>query len=363
VRTVDGNLTIDSRDGDITMGRGERLSVPGTLRLDADRGRATISDLTGLDVEISANDLTVMLRGPSPVELPDMTIIEDDGVDIIGNTVRIRVGNDEVLLDGDGVVTFAVEHQPGTGFDELTVPEVFTPNGAGVVQISSIKRDSLPIENRDILRNSDMVVLDGVAVGATPSLLFLSGLVPVLPEPPEPPDVGPAPPKKEEVMAWMQCAQLSSDEEVPAECLEAGVGVGGFDQDAFQDSSALGVLQLYRALVRSDATATRIRPAFQAAILSYREQANSDQVLGDDFRKYVWSSEEHRDASDYLEQFEFLFAQLRQINMLPNDYSATRDELLVEIVQELQLGEMTTTDELGATFIPGEKPSGEEPSV
>ena len=103
--------------------------------------------------------------------------------------------------------------------------------------------------------------------------------------------------------------------------------------------------------------------ALQGAIVSYREQADNDQVLGDDFRNYVSSSDEHGDAADYLEQFEFLFAQLGNINMLPNDYSATRDELLVEIMQELQLNEMATTEGLGATFIPGLQPTGEEPSV
>jgi hypothetical protein len=53
-----------------------------------------------------------------------------------------------------------------------------------------------------------------------------------------------------------------------------------------------------------------------------------------------------------------LFDQLGNINMLPNDYSATRDELLVEIMQELQLSDMASTEGLGAAFIPGEQPAG-----
>ena len=94
-----------------------------------------------------------------------------------------------------------------------------------------------------------------------------------------------------------------------------------------------------------------------------REQAGGDQVQGRVFRKFIMESTEHQEAGEYLEQFEFLFIQLESLNMLPNDYAATRDELLIEILQELELTGLATVAGLGATFIPSEVPGKEAPTV
>jgi hypothetical protein len=368
VRSVDGHLTIDSENGDVTMGQGERLSVPGNLILNAGpvSGTATLADLTALQIGVSAFDVTLLLRAPSPVELVDTSIVQDSGVDVVANRISIDVlnPNDTMTLDGTGTATFGVEHQPGTGHNELTLPANFSSTSSqGSVQLTAIKRDSTPITTGEILRSSDNLVLDGIPLGANRQVLFVSGLIPVLPEPPEPPEVGPAPPKKEEVMAWMQCAQLEEGDEIPEICAEGAGGAGDFDSETFQDSSALGVLQLYRALVRSSATIERIRPAFQAAIHSYREQANSGQVLGKVFRKFLGESAGHEEAGGYLEQFEFLFGQLKMLNLLPNDYAATRDELLIEVLEELELTGLATVEGLGAIFIPSDIPDVEAPTA
>ena len=49
--------------------------------------------------------------------------------------------------------------------------------------------------------------------------------------------------------------------------------------------------------------------------------------------------------------------------MLPNDYAAIRDELLIEIVQELELTELATVEGLSATFIPSETLDTSAPRV
>ena len=243
-----------------------------------------------------------------------------------------------------------MQHQPDTGYNELVIPADFrSEGGVGIVQLSAINKDSSLVDF-DYFTAQDGGVLDGIPVGASRQVLFVAGLVPLLPDPPEPPEIGPKPPKKEEVIAWLQCAQVGAGDDVPDGC--EGDGGESFDYDDFEDSSALGALQLYRALVRSPVTAQRIRPAFLAAIDSYGAQPGSDQVLGSEFRTFLFESTEHPAATDYLEQFSFLFTQLKLIDMLPNDYAALRDELLVEIQLELELMDSATLEGLGETFDP-----------
>ena len=365
-RTVNGDLTLDSANGDITMGRGERLSVPGDLLINALSGTVTIADLTARTLEIGAGSVTILLRTASLVDLadPEADPVKDTGVDIVANTILISATDDTLTLDGIGVATFGVRHEPGSASDqgELTIPTILVtsqPLPEDKLRLAAINLDSTPILTSDILRDS--VGYDGIARGAFQQTTFPT--LPISPEPPEPPEVGPAPPKKEEILAWMQCAQLEEGDEVSEACKEVMALAGDFEEDTFRDSSALGVLQLYRALIRSSATTERIGPAFQTAIRTYREEANSDQVLDKLFRQFLTESAGHEEAGEYLQQFEFLFQQLKLLNMLPNDYAAIRDELLIEIVQELELTELATVEGLSATFIPSETLDTSAPRV
>ena len=112
-------LTLDSELGDVNFGRGERLTVPGPLAINA-LETAQLADLAAFDVAVQAADVTVLLREPGVVELPsdeNPPTTEDDGVDILGDTVTIEAGT--FTLVGVGTVTFGVENQP-----VLTLPRI-----------------------------------------------------------------------------------------------------------------------------------------------------------------------------------------------------------------------------------------------
>jgi len=103
---VGGDLTLRSANGDVALGRNNRLSVLGDLLIDA-AGVATVGDLSTLgDMTVDAPTIRIWTRQPGNVLQSDGTIVPDLGVDFVAGG-GIDFSSTPSLLGGGPAPIFA----------------------------------------------------------------------------------------------------------------------------------------------------------------------------------------------------------------------------------------------------------------
>jgi filamentous hemagglutinin family protein len=342
-----GDLILNSQNGNVTIGRGERLTVPramggslpGNLTIQAANGTVTVGDLTANQIALAAGRVVVQLREAGPVRLPGGTQVDDNGTDLVGNQITIDAAQ-ALRLDGTGKLTLGT---PTRADSELEIAGAdFQLDPGQELELRSLKNSGDKLTAADLVDNWE--ILDGVPRG--PGVPLDPGVIPVvvIPEPPEPPDLGPAPPKADEVLAWLQCAQLTEDEEVPEECLPEVAAAPGepaptteFDRPEFEAEDAVNALELYRGLLRNPQSVEEMRSVFGQAFGDYRLQTGAARIEGGPFRQYLEGRPEHGEAANYLDQIAFLLTGLEGMQLLPGEFLTLKEALLAEMIEILEL--------------------------
>jgi len=123
--------------GDLLLGDGQKLSVPGSLTLVGDLVRVT--DLSALDLGVQANTFEVFARGEGAVLLPSGAQTTDFGTDILANTVSFSAA--PAIVGGGAAPRIATLSG--------------TAEGAGGLQVTRLER---PIAASDIA--SELAIFD-----------------------------------------------------------------------------------------------------------------------------------------------------------------------------------------------------------
>jgi hypothetical protein len=317
----DGNLDLQSNSGNVTLGKGERLTVA-FGDLDIQGGTLTVGDLTADKIDLTAGRVVVQLREAGPVRVPGGARINDKGTDLVANQITFN-GSPTIELRGQGTLTF------GTPTNTEIVPPLgdlgFISGPGQEIALRTLKESGDKLVASDLIDRWD--ILDGIPRGLGAPFDPSPIPVVVIPEPPEPPDLGPAPPKADEVLAWLQCAQLTEDEEVPEECLPEVAATPGeaaetpeFDRPEFEAQSV-----------------EEMRSVFGQAFGGYRLQTGAARIEGGPFRQYLEGQPEHEQAASYLDQIAFLLAGLEGMQLLPGEFLTLKEALLAEMIEILEL--------------------------
>jgi hypothetical protein len=334
----DGNLDLQSNSGNVTLGKGERLTVA-FGDLDIQGGTLTVGDLTADKIDLTAGRVVVQLREAGPVRVPGGARINDKGTDLVANQITFN-GSPTIELRGQGTLTF------GTPTNTEIVPPLgdlgFISGPGQEIALRTLKESGDKLVASDLIDRWD--ILDGIPRGLGAPFDPSPIPVVVIPEPPEPPDLGPAPPKADEVLAWLQCAQLTEDEEVPEECLPEVAATPGeaaetpeFDRPEFEAEDAVNALELYRGLLRNPQSVEEMRSVFGQAFGGYRLQTGAARIEGGPFRQYLEGQPEHEQAASYLDQIAFLLAGLEGMQLLPGEFLTLKEALLAEMIEILEL--------------------------
>jgi filamentous hemagglutinin family protein len=123
-------LTLDSQNGNVELGAGEKLTVLGNLFLNAENGTVTFTDLTVLNgLTVDAQEIVIRAREAGMYLAADGSMLEDNGTDIVvGGTVNLStVPTVENLAEGVAAPVFATT--AGAAFANLGDLQVVTVEG------------------------------------------------------------------------------------------------------------------------------------------------------------------------------------------------------------------------------------------
>ncbi|HXK23122.1 MAG TPA: filamentous hemagglutinin N-terminal domain-containing protein [Myxococcota bacterium] len=126
-----GDLTLTSSGGTIDFGLNQKLTVQGTATIDADH--VLLGDVSALGLNVTSPDAKVRARAPGKVLLQVGGTVEDQGTDIIANTVSF---SSDVGVEGTGP-TPRIATQSGHADGAGTLPVRTLPNP---VQTSDLTR-------------------------------------------------------------------------------------------------------------------------------------------------------------------------------------------------------------------------------
>jgi filamentous hemagglutinin family protein len=239
-----GGLTIAST-GNVTMGRGEKLSSAAGLVIHAD-GTATLGDLSATELTVDAAAIDILRRAAGQVELPDGGFVPDNGVDWVANDIVTNVVPTSAAFGGFAAPIFVL----GSGGIDLggAIPfDVirFTPALDEIVAANFGPSD----RTLDLTGLGPRAVSDArndlprVAPPVLPGMAARRGE-----EPPTPPRAV----SGEEVIGALHC-RTAADEP----CAPPAIG-----DDPLASERAREIVSRYRALVASEAGRDGLVSAF-----------------------------------------------------------------------------------------------------
>ncbi len=357
---VPAEATIYKRRGPLSfetsrfeVGEHEKISVGGSLSIDADVAR--FGDVSAGSLDVNAPVIQLLARRPGPAYTTGGDVITDGGLDIVANGLRFSTTPEIVDVDSVGtpVVTLA------TIDGEVAIPSLdgfglhlINDEGTGVT-VSNLSPNGTVV---------DLVFTGPEAVGDA------SGVIPrKQPAVTEwvPPRFGAdAPvsnaeaPSADTVLAYLQCADLQGGSHDLERCL-APVAAGTsdlptFDARALQTERARDAARLYRELLSTHPPVEAQRLAFDQALADYRRDQPFGEVDGASFYRYLESSRRYRETVVYVEQIAHLLTQLQLLDLDPTDQQKLREGVAGELVQALQpdgLSAQALLDVVGASRV------------
>lgn len=355
VGKAEGDLTIDSSEGAITMGVGEHVAVGGNLVLaaeDATNGVVTLSDVAALDLVVRSPSIRLQRRASGLITDSTGGTRSDGGPSILANAILFvdENGNEQVpTIIGSGARTifgipnpfdtagfpdflddFALFQIKANGqplllgdFDLNGIVPAFAPNGASRSDLSTaLGPFEIPSPNRLIpapkrVQNPDRLAALGVEVHPT----------------------------RTEVSA----ARLQGDaviDDLGVEPDESSVYVSESRLDAEDAEEAI---ELYEKIFGTeDDRADSVRTVLQDALDSYLEDTRTRRVIGFELRRFVKNRPSTLLAAyQTLDDLDDLFRFHRRLGLSPSEYRSIQRSWLERIQPE-----GITLDELSEAIHP-----------
>lgn len=340
VARPEGDLVLESVDGDIRLGEGGKLSVDGDVSLVASAAGAEVevSDVTTTGTfSVTAPDGTLLLRrrGDGTLLRSDGARVEDAGLDIAANDLDWQVA--AVELSGSG-------RRPVFGVpDPFDLPdELVAPGGGPRFAVAALFDDFRPLAGGDLVFEGTTLDVRPEGPGRTdPSTGY--PIVPPLPETPEPgtPRLGGEDPRLREVGITLR-------ELDPSEVGDLVSGAGIIDDarplqqplrvapPRLRVEAALEAAAIHRRVFGPGQDQTRaIRDILQEALDQYQRETRTRRVAGFELRRYVKNRPSSLFAAhQVLEDLDRLFRQHRSSGLAPAEYRRVQSDWLARIQPE-----------------------------
>jgi len=332
-----GDLTIESLNGDISMGLNEKLTALGDLNILALNGLATLGDLNSLgDMYVDADHISLWARQGGSLYNADGLLEVDSGADIIAGG-SIFFGATPTVIGSGNLPIFATRSGGGLSSSLDAFPAVAMPDlSAADFTFGDLVLDLRPpvvVSAVDLAtalaetpgKVNDRVELDPFALRAMERLaVYMRSL------------------SSEELLATVTGRELYND--APG---------GGVRRDApamtatnrLRRDSVLNVLDRHAAiflrtmedpttgeLVQEDQS-QHIRDAIATAWSGYAEQAG-EAADAAGFRAYLEQTDEHAETLIYLDGLRDLFREIWTMGVTPVELRASLNGVLSPITPD-----------------------------
>jgi filamentous hemagglutinin family protein len=323
-------LVLDSSQGDVVMGRNEKLSVDGTLRIRA-AGRTQLGDVNARRLVVRTDELDFVRRSAGDVAGSGGGLAHDGGVDLVANEFDIQA---RVLGDaGRGEApAFGVPNPNRLPAFLAALPP--RQRYAVLAIDTSLSR----LGERDFARVGDALpdLRPGGPSRADMSFAnFAPGARPARP---------PATALRVARPATLEEIGIEARQPTPGERLARLEGDGVYDdlrgtgiaEPRLRAEPAREALQLYRQVFGPErAHAPRIRELLQGAVDDYRSENPNLPVIGFEFRRWVKNRPSSQFAAfQILESLDALFRAHRNTGIPPAEYERIQKSWLRDIQPE-----------------------------
>ena len=306
--------------GKFEMAANDKLSVPnGKLLIMAQN--ADVADLNALVVQVGSaaepvDLITVLNRDLGPVELPDGTTVSDSGRDVNGNQVLWYFN------DLNNQATFFTIGTPTGGEVSANIADSRTTDR---VLLRAIFADVSSLEPADFFNESN--VLDIVPLG--PGDIANLDFIPYVPQDEEKNPgavsnraaVSQIPLRADELLAWFDCVEA----EKGFECEEEIVGA---ERATSADADKIRALA---ADLFGETQEQRDRRFLEEAVDAYRAGTGARRVDGAEFRRFVETSPQHKEALRVLDRYGEMLAGIREFGVTDEAYDALKSTKLQQI--------------------------------
>ncbi len=335
--------TIFRREGDLSfftnqfeMGTGEKLSVGGAVDIQAS-DRATLGDVSALDISVTAPTIEIALRAGGQYRLQDGSLRRDAGVSFVANTIDFS-GN--VIGTGGGERPVFGIADPRSAPDWMDAYSVFGINAA-----------RRPLTVADFAWNYTTTTIPDLHPQGGSRDDFSAVFVG--------PDVTPRPPPRdyEGWIPWnegpLQELEIAARPGTAAEYASRLSGAGIFDdvgrdlaqwdrrplqiaENRLTGQEAEAAVELFNELFGADGSRARgLRRILQNAIDQYRYTTGASRVVGFELRRYVKNRPSSRfEAYRALEDLDRLFTYHRRLGLTPGEYRPIQKSWLEAIQPE-----------------------------
>jgi hypothetical protein len=326
-------LTLDAgTGGDFVMAANDKLSVPnGELLILAKN--ATVADLNALVVQVGEETepvdlITVLDRAVAgPVELPDGTTVTDSGRDVNGNQVLWYFN------DIDNQATFFTIGTP-TGAE--VSDDIADRRVTDSILLRAIFKDLGALETADFFNGDNVLDIVPLGDGDIANLDF----IPYVPQEEEKNPsavsnraaVSQIPLRPDELLAWFDCVEA----EKGFECEEEIVGAERATSANAEKIRALA------ADLFGETQEQRDRRLLQEAVDAYRARTGARRVDGAEFRRFVETSPQHKEALGVLDRYAEMLVGIREFGVTDEAYDVLKSTKLRQVAPE-----GLTVDELG----------------
>jgi filamentous hemagglutinin family protein len=187
-----GNLTLSSAGGPVTIGDGDKVSVAGNLSIAGSTVRVT--DLSAFEISVASPDAQIFARSPGTVATPSGGTIADGGTDIVANTVTFS----------------ATPTVVGSG----PQPRVATQSGSATNVDLPVLRLPAPIGTQDLVSGTQVfdLAIPTIDPGHETQEIEFDPVVPPLEPLPSQDEAGPGElVSREEVSDFLACAPLGEE--------------------------------------------------------------------------------------------------------------------------------------------------------
>ncbi len=335
-------LILDS-GGDVSLAQNDKLTVPdGGLLIMGDK--VTVGDLNALTVQIGSStapvqQLTIVRRPAGLIELSNGALVQDHGVDLVGNQVLVYAQS-PFASAGSGPIPTIATPEGGAAPGELS--DFLIDNrdsGAYLLRVYSTTPGQ-PVQSADMRTPDEVADLSEYGPGEGPQ-----DFVPYVPtyEEKNPTAVtnsiavGTMPPRADELLAWFDCM----DEDLGMQC----------EEQAIQPQRAVSApAAKVRENVKQLAPEEQQRAALQAAVDAYRGKTGQSSVHGAEFRRFVEGSSEQKPALEVLARYGEILVGIREFGATDEAYQELKRERLTRIAPTgISVVELGQAVELGIT--------------
>jgi hypothetical protein len=327
-------LTLDAgAGGNFVMDANDKLSVPnGELLIMAKN--ATVADLNALVVQVGepegtgngpVDKITVLYRARGYVTLPDGTPFFDSGRDVNGNQVLWYFDD----LDNQATsptTSFTIGTRTGGEVSQDIADRRTTDS----ILLRAIFEDLGALETADFFNVNDDNVLDIVSRG--PGDIANLDFIPYVPQEEEKNPsavsnraaVSQIPLRPDELLAWFDCVEA----EKGFECEEEIVGA---ERAASADAEKIRALA---ADLFGETQEQRDRRLLQGAVDAYRARTGARRVDGAEFRRFVETSPQHKEALGVLDRYAEMLSSIREFGVTDEAYDVLKSTKLEQIAPE-----------------------------